>query len=166
MELKTFTETVSKIRAQILRTALCHLSSPDDAEDAVQETMAILWVRRNSIPHPDKMLHFATVVVRSVSIDMLRKRKRTFSLDEVTSEPLNSVDAQRTMEEQEQQLLLKQAVSSLSNKQQAIVRMRNVENLSYAEIASILGTTESSVRGTLSRARATLINQLNKHYNE
>lgn len=166
MELKEFTETVSKIRAQILRTALCYLSSPDDAEDAVQETMTILWVRRNSIPHPDKMLHFATVVVRSVSIDMLRKRKRTFSLDDVTSEPLNSVDAQSTMEEQEQQLLLKQAVSSLSNKQQAIVKMRNVENLSYAEIASILGTTESSVRGTLSRARATLINQLNKHYNE
>ncbi|MCQ2256322.1 MAG: sigma-70 family RNA polymerase sigma factor, partial [Bacteroidaceae bacterium] len=120
------------------------------------------WVRRNSIPHPDKMLHFATVVVRSVSIDMLRKRKRTFSLDEVTSEPRNSVDAQRMMEEQEQRLLLKQAVSSLPNKQQAIVRMRNVENLSYAEIASILGTTESSVRGTLCRVRATLINKLNK----
>lgn len=81
-------------------------------------------------------------------------------------EPQNNIDAQSTMEEQEQQLLLKQAVSSLSNKQQAIVRMRNVENLSYAEIAAILGTTESSVRGTLSRARATLINQLNKYYNE
>lgn len=166
MELKEFTETVSKIRAQILKTALCHLYSPDDAEDVVQETMTILWVRRNSIPHPDKMLHFATVVVRNVSIDMLRKRKRTLTLDEVTMEPQNNIDAQSTMEEQEQQLLLKQAVSSLSNKQQAIVRMRNVENLSYAEIAAILGTTESSVRGTLSRARATLINQLNKYYNE
>lgn len=166
MELKEFTETVSKIRAQIMKTALCHLSSPDDAEDVVQETMTILWVRRNNIPHPDKMLHFATVVVRNVSIDMLRKRKRTLTLDEVTMEPQNNIDAQSTMEEQEQQLLLKQAVSSLSNKQQAIVRMRNVENLSYAEIAAILGTTESSVRGTLSRARATLINQLNKHYNE
>ena len=166
MELKEFTETVSKIRAQIMKTALCHLSSPDDAEDVVQETMAILWVRRNSIPHPDKMLHFATVVVKSVSIDMLRKRKRTLTLDEVTMEPQNNIDAQSTMEEQEQQLLLKQAVSSLSNKQQAIVRMQNVENLSYAEIASILGTTESSVRGTLSRARATLIYQLNKYYNE
>ena len=166
MELKEFTETVSKIRAQILKTALCHLYSPDDAEDVVQETMTILWVRRNNIPHPDKMLHFATVVVRNVSIDMLRKRKRTLTLDEMTMEPQNNIDAQSTMEEQEQQLLLKQAVSSLPNKQQAIVRMRNVENLSYAEIASILGTTESSVRGTLSRARATLINQLNKHYNE
>lgn len=166
MELKEFTETVSKIRAQILKTALCHLYSPDDAEDVVQETMTILWVRRNNIPHPDKMLHFATVVVRNVSIDMLRKRKRTLTLDEVTMEPQNNIDAQSTMEEQEQQLLLKQAVSSLSNKQQAIVRMRNVENLSYAEIAAILGTTESSVRGTLSRARATLINQLNKYYNE
>lgn len=166
MELKEFTETVSKIRAQIMKTALCHLSSPDDAEDVVQETMTILWVQRNSIPHPDKMLHFATVVVRNVSIDMLRKRKRTLTLDEVTMEPQNNIDAQSTMEEQEQQLLLKQAVSSLSNKQQAIVRMRNVENLSYAEIAAILGTTESSVRGTLSRARATLINQLNKYYNE
>lgn len=81
MELKEFTETVSKIRAQILKTALCHLYSPDDAEDVVQETMTILWVRRNNIPHPDKMLHFATVVVRNVSIDMLRKRKRTLTLD-------------------------------------------------------------------------------------
>ena len=55
---------------------------------------------------------------------------------------------------------LQQSIRSLSDKQRAIIRMRNVENLSYADIAKIIGTTESSVRGMISKARMQLLNQM------
>ena len=38
--------------------------------------------------------------------------------------------------------------------------MRNVDKLSYTEIAKVLGTSESSVRGMICKARAILFNQL------
>ncbi|MDY5314783.1 MAG: sigma-70 family RNA polymerase sigma factor, partial [Sodaliphilus sp.] len=62
--------------------------------------------------------------------------------------------------EQENLQNLQQSIRSLSDKQRAIIRMRNVENLSYADIAKIIGTTESSVRGMISKARIQLLNQM------
>ena len=62
--------------------------------------------------------------------------------------------------EQENLQNLQQGIRSLSDKQRAIIRMRNVENLSYADIAKIIGTTESSVRGMISKARMLLLNQM------
>ena len=38
--------------------------------------------------------------------------------------------------------------------------MRNVENLSYADIAKLMGTTESSVRGMICKARMELLKQM------
>jgi len=42
--------------------------------------------------------------------------------------------------------------------------MRSEEEMSYAEIASILGTTESSARGTLSKAKAKLLELIKNVY--
>ena len=81
MELQEFTEQVPKIRRLMLTEALHYLSDPDDAEDAVQEALAILWVRHKKIKDADKMLHYGVVVVKNVSIDMFRKRKRIVPID-------------------------------------------------------------------------------------
>lgn len=43
-----------------------------------------------------------------------------------------------------------------------VLQMRNVEDMSFAEIAAITGMTESSVRGTLSKARKRMIELINK----
>lgn len=58
--------------------------------------------------------------------------------------------------------MLKQSISALSDRHRAIIRMRNVENMPYADIARIIGTTESSVRGMISKARMELIKNLKK----
>ncbi len=139
--------------------ALHYLSDPDDAEDAVQEALAILWMRREKIKDADKMLHFAMVVVKNVSIDMFRKRKRVVPIDS-TVDVADNRNAQVQQEEAEDQQRLKRAIESLTDKQNAIIKMRNVDKLSYAEIARILGTSESSVRGMICKARAILLKQL------
>lgn len=38
-----------------------------------------------------------------------------------------------------------------------VVEMREYEKMSFAEIARVLGTTESSCRGLMSKARARLV---------
>ena len=40
---------------------------------------------------------------------------------------------------------------------QQVLQMRNVEDMSFAEIAAVLGTSESSVRGLLSKARKRMV---------
>ncbi len=40
--------------------------------------------------------------------------------------------------------------------------MRNGEGLSYKDMANLIGSTESSVRGMVAKARAMLITQFNE----
>ena len=64
------------------------------------------------------------------------------------------------LEEQESRQRLKRSIEKLTDKQRAILRMRNVENMTYADIAKIIGSSESSVRGMISKARLALLIQM------
>ena len=98
---------------------------------------------------------------RSVTLETLLKEQGITQRINVMGE--QSLGAYRVTAETVASLLGKlseQGIRSLPPKQRAILRMRNVEHLPYVDIAKILGTTESSVRGMMSKARLNLINQL------
>lgn len=90
---------------------------------------------------------------------MLRKAKRTLSLEDAGVIAVHD-NPQVKMEESEILCKLERSIHALSDKQRAILRMRNVENISYADIAKIIGTSESSVRGMISKARKELLRNM------
>ena len=154
-----FIENCHRFRKQMLQQALHYLDSTDDAEDIVQETLAKLWMMRNRIDNPVKMQHLASVILKNASLNMLRTQKRMLSLESLE----NNCDvewAQRQYYDVENRKRLRDAINRLSDRQKAVVRMRNVEMMSYADIAKIMGTTESSVRGIICKARKILLNNL------
>ena len=69
---------------------------------------------------------------------------------------------QELLEEEENSKWLEQRLHTLPDHQYAILYMRQVEQRSYEEIASLLGFEESSVRTLLSRARKALLEALRK----
>lgn len=163
MELNEFINTVTKVKSQMLRQAQTYLRNTEDAEDVVQEALAKLWQMRQRIDNAEKMAHLASVIVKNTSLNSIRNRKRETHLCppcEVGSLLVSSDTPQRQLEYKETHQRLQQAITQLPDKQRAVVRMRNVEQLSYTEIAQVLGTTESSVRAMICKARATLMRQL------
>ena len=58
--------------------------------------------------------------------------------------------------------LFAQTMAQLPYTWRTLLQMRNVEDMSFAEIAAITGMTESSVRGTLSKARKRMIELINR----
>ena len=159
MEIQEFIHSVERLRGDLLRQARRLLNSEEDAEDAVQETLVKLWMLRDRIPDASKMRNMATVVSKNVALNMLRDAKLSVPIEtaEVTTMQGNP---QIQIEERESRQRLKHGIEALADKQRAILRMRNVENMSYAEIAKILGTSESSVRGMISKARLALLKQM------
>lgn len=164
MEQIEFEYNVSSLRPQLVRYAQRYHADDADIEDAVQETLVKLWQLRGRIADHDHMTRLAMVVLRNTSVSMLRHRQShpTQRLDLVVHDQPSAPDAHQQMETTEADQWLRQCIRSLPDKQRAILQMRNVDQLSYAEIAHILGSTESSVRGLVSRARATLLSQLKR----
>lgn len=159
MERQAFIHGVERLRSDLLRQARHYLGSTDDAEDVVQETLVKLWMAKERIADASKLRNMAAVVCRNVSLNLLRRAECSIPIEE--AEPiLLQGNPQVELEERESRQKLRQSIRSLSDKQRAIIRMRNVEGMSYADMARILGTTESSVRGMISKARMELLKQM------
>lgn len=159
MEIHEFIHSVERLRGDLLRQARRLLDSEDDAEDAVQETLMKLWIMKERILNADKMRNMATVVCRNVSLNILRDARQSVPIE--TSEVITlQGNPQVLLEEQESRQRLKRSIETLTDKQRAILRMRNVENMTYADIAKIIGSSESSVRGMISKARLALLKQM------
>lgn len=159
MEIQEFIHCVERLRDDLLQQANHYLDNSENAEDAVQETLVKLWIARNRIADSAKMRNLASVICRNVSLNMLRDANTSVPIDNADNIAMQ-FDPQSQLEERESQRKLRQSILALSDKQRAILRMRNVENMSYSDIAKVVGTTESSVRGMISKARMELLIQM------
>lgn len=159
MEIHEFIHSVERLRGDLLRQARRLLDSEDDAEDAVQETLIKLWIMKERILNADKMRNMATVVCRNVSLNILRDARLSLPIETAEVITLQG-NPQVLLEQQESRQKLKRSIEKLTDKQRAILRMRNVENMTYADIAKIIGSSESSVRGMISKARLALLKQM------
>lgn len=157
MEIQEFIQGAERLRSDLLRQAKSYLANADDAEDAVQETLVRLWTARERIAGTDKMRNMASVVCRNVSLNMLRDAPPHCSIEETQLTPLLQASPLEELEARETRQKLRRSIHSLSTRQRALIRMRNVENMSYAEMAKLMGTTESSVRGMVCKARMELL---------
>ncbi len=64
------------------------------------------------------------------------------------------------LEEKQYNLLIKNAIKSLPSKQRAVVVLRDMEGLSYEEIARVTGVNIGTVKSRLARGRQALMRKL------
>ncbi len=161
MELQEFIDAAENYRCSLLGQAKHYLRDLDNAEDAVQETLVKLWLAKDRIANEAKMRNMASVVCRNVCLNMLRQSKCHVTIEGAEA-VVGESNPQQLLEAREQNQNLRRGLLALNDKQRAMIRMRNVEQLPYAVIAKVMGTSESSVRGMISKARMALLNELKK----
>lgn len=137
---------------------------PQDAEDCAQE--AFVKAYRN-ITRYDASASFFTWIYRiavNTCYDLKRKQNRTpfVSMDETneTEEGVLSFQWEDSDPLPDQQLIhrvsdqkVQEMIDRLPLKQNRILRLRDIEGLSYQEIAAIENINEGTVKSRLARAR-------------
>lgn len=158
---KEFRQRVLPLQRLMYGIALRMGMPPDDAADAVQETQVNLWRHRDGIPEDQGDLRlYSIAALRRECISMLRKRKPSVTLDEVTEcqAPEEAASAEYRDTRQRMEVL----IDSLPPGQCRVVRLSSFGGLDNAEIAEVTGQTETNVRQLLSRGRRRLRELLNK----
>ncbi|MDX6661244.1 MAG: hypothetical protein QOJ55_2066, partial [Solirubrobacteraceae bacterium] len=147
----------------------CHrlLGSRDDAADATQE--AFLNVLRRLPELEGRELHFSAYLftaARNASYDLIGKRRRAVPTDEVP-EPSRAQepgeldgDPERTAMLTSLQADVREANGRLPERQREVLALRELEELSYDEIAEIMDMTRNAVAQLISRARIKLRDEL------
>lgn len=101
-------------------------------------------------------------IARNAALDELRRRGRRADLfgEPPASKTVDEIDHTAASEAR---ALLSSALGGLTTKERELVGLRYFADLTYAEIAAVLGTTESNVGTRLNRAVDKLREACNEH---
>ncbi len=161
-----FEYLVLQYQPQVYRLAFRMTNHPEDAADLTQEVFLKAW---NNLDKFEFKSAFSTWLYRLASnlcIDFLRNNRRrqnlplTFEDEEGEEQRIEVLDPAPLPEERviaaEGQARLSAAMEELEPEHRQILTLRVVNDLSYADIAEILGVKEGTVKSRLARAREKL----------
>lgn len=127
-------------------------------EDAIQEIMIYIWHNRSSlsgIKHPAAYFYTS---FRNLLINKLRTRGEMVSDEFIHEETSNSAEDLIITNEESLQLnkKLKQAAGFLTARQSEAIFLRFYEELSYEEVAEVMGITVKATYKIMARALSEL----------
>lgn len=151
--------------------ALLYQLAPDwsDTSDLAQEVFIRIWRSINNLRNPGSFRSWLTQIVTNLFYDELRKRPRrlpTVSMDEPVDEEESSditrdiVDSSPLPDEKvlstEMSDVIRRAMMRLPEQFRTAIVLREVEGLSYEEIAVLTKTEMGTVKSRIARARTKL----------
>ncbi len=158
---------------RVFRVALATLRNPEDASDASQEVFLRVHRGLGSFRPGNDFLPWLYRITINVCRDIQRKRRSApaLSFDSLAAVGaiVEPITAETPPDEQtlhnERRRILVDALDELPEKERGALVLRDIEGLTAAEAAAVLGSSESSVRSQGSRARAKLRNIVEKRLN-
>ena len=140
------------------------LGNKANAEDAIQEIMIKLWVKRKNVGQHPNITGLVFSTARNHCIDILRKKKLEISDSSFQLEILKSENGREQLEWKELNTIIKKIVASLPEQQREVIIMRDLDGYEFIEIAAAMQLKIEHVRVLLSRARKKVSIQLDKTY--
>ena len=134
------------------RYALSIVHEPETARDIVQDCLTKIWSIRNDLDKVEKVNAWTFRIVRNRCIEILR-RNRYADLDEKVVNMRHSEPVEEQAITNDFMSLMKQVLQELPGKQQEVFHLREVEDMSYQDIAKTCGLSESDVKVNIHRAR-------------
>lgn len=151
MNKNEFISLVLPLKDRLFRVAWSILRSKEEAEDIVQDVMLKVW--KDEKGKAENMAAYCYTIARNLALNRL-------ALKDNQSQELSGVYGREGQEEAfenviraEKMELLHRMIAGLPGLQREIVQLRDIEGLSYQDIAKTLQVTEEQVKVNLFRAR-------------
>ncbi len=163
-DLAAFDRLMRQYERLVLATALRLLGDLEDAQDASQEVFLRLYRNLNKVETSGHLSAWLYRVTVNVCHDARRKRRVSAPVEDAAELPALTADPQRTAIATERRRALEMSLRMLSEKERAVLVLRDLEGLSTEEVARALGTTEATVRSQLSKARVKVRDFLERYF--
>ncbi len=168
-------ETLIKRNEKIVYNTLYHLDpNRPDLSDLTQEVLFRMTRSIKKLRNPDTFKYWLNQIITNLFYDELRRKTRklpTVSIDEPISDQDSATVATREIPDigqvPEETILgseldekIKEAIQKLPEQFRVVVVLRELQGLSYDEIAKITKTSIGTVKSRLARARGKLQDQI------
>ncbi|MFF6773350.1 RNA polymerase sigma factor [Streptomyces sp. NPDC012637] len=155
-DVSSLTTVVMESQPHVRKFAISLCASPQDAEDAAQEALIILYRKIGTLRATGALASWMFRIVRNECLRQVRllvsRSDETSAEPEVCAEP-SAEDAVLHRLEVER---IAAAVSALPRDQRQVLIMRDIQGLPGKTVAHALGLSTAAMKSRLHRARATL----------
>jgi len=151
-----------------------YLGDMETCEDLLQETFLRVYRNRYSYQRIAKYTTWVYTIARNLALSEYRKRKsrQMYSLQSLTRDeeeyqveiPDDTNTPDRFTESQIQDQHIQQALGRIPEEFREVVVLRDVQQLSYEEIAQITGLPMGTVKSRIHRGRSALMSLLSDVY--
>ncbi len=156
MAQRDFNDIYLGLQDRVYRLSVGLVGDPREAEEVVQDLYERLWHKRAHVVGRENPEGYILASARNLCLDRLRGRRSRTEL------PHSIPDTGSRPDEGEMAGIVARLVSELPEKQRTVLRLRDVECMEIEMIASVMGIRETAVRMSLSRARGTVKEKLEK----
>ena len=166
-----FRQLVERYQRKVYQLALGMMKDADDAMDIAQETFVRVHRYLPSFKGDSSFFTWTYRIAMNLCLDAQRKRGRLSRVDaeegdeaelEAAMDPPSAALAgpQRAALNAELKGKLEEALAGLSENHRSILLLRELEGLSYEELAKVLGIRKGTVMSRLFHARLKMQNKL------
>ena len=160
-----WSEIVARYRRRVFHIAYKFTSKHDQAEDLTQDIFVKLLRSLDKFHRDANFGTWLTSVARHYCIDHYRasKREREVLVEDLVAfdhAPAASGNPQRALEDRDTKTLLRRGLDQLPPKLREAVVLRDLQGLTYQEMARRLGLPEGTVKSRINRGREELARRL------
>jgi len=168
-----FIELVNRYKDRLINFVYRFINQTEEAEDIVQETFLKVYKNRHAYREIAKFSTWIYTIAGNLARSELRKRKRrqTFTMTDLSYDDreFNPVDPGRQPEEivfnEYAGDEIQAAIQALPEPFKSIIILRDIQELSYEDISTILDIPMGTVKSRVNRARLKLQEML-RHLKE
>ena len=170
---RAFEKLVERYQKRVYMIAYNILRNENDAYDATQEVFLKIFKYIDNFRETASLYTWIYKISYHVAIDIYRKRKKSNSVeysefiksdgpdvDELHHKIMSPI---AQAENSELSRTIESALGKISESHRAVIVLREIEGLSYAEIADILDVSKGTVMSRLHHARLNLQKYLKEH---
>ena len=160
-----FAALVRRHQDRVFGFILRMLDARDEAMELTQDVFVKAW---QALPGWRPEARFSTwllQIARNAALDQLRRRRvvQFAPLDDGMDVADTAPGPEARYASRQRQALLENALQQIAAEHREILLLREVEDLSYGELAAVLGIAEGTVKSRLARARAALLQHFRPH---
>ena len=164
-DMEAFRLLVEMHQARVIGTIGKMLGSDAESEDLAQQVFIRIWKSAPRYRPTAKFTTWLFRITRNLVFNEIRRKRHFADQSEEIPEAAERAEREpdRVLLQGELQHAIQEAINQLPESQRMAIILRRYEEMSYEDIAKVMGTSVPAVKSILFRARAELRERLQKY---